>query len=134
MNVPLWMLLTAPPVIGALGFFIGVRFMAGKVADDRNLNCRNCRDVEWTCEDHRDTPWSGLTNDEPCCGGAGAPCRVCNFELATSGIRYVLEQAHTRCADSRNILLARIDRLKSIAASQQSVKSGRIVAVLEGGE
>lgn len=40
--------------------------------------------------------------------------------------------AHARCSDSRNTLLARIDRLKSIAASQQSVKSGRIVAVLNG--
>ena len=42
------------------------------------------------------------------------------------------DEAHARCSDSRNTLLARIDRLKSIALSQQSVKSGRIVAVLEG--
>lgn len=40
--------------------------------------------------------------------------------------------AHARCADSRNTLLSRIDRLRSIALSQQSVKSGRIVAVLNG--
>lgn len=40
--------------------------------------------------------------------------------------------AHARATDRGNTLQARIDRLKSIAASQQSVKSGRIVAVLEG--
>jgi hypothetical protein len=54
--------------------------------------------------------------------------------MFTAGKGGDASEAHARCADSRNTLLARIDRLKSIAASQQSVKSGRIVAVLEGGE
>lgn len=40
--------------------------------------------------------------------------------------------AHALCSDSRNTLLARIDRLKDIASNQQSVKSRRIIAVLEG--
>lgn len=46
--------------------------------------------------------------------------------------KVAIARAYDRCSDSRNVLLSRIDRLKSIAASQQSVKSGRIVAVLEG--
>jgi hypothetical protein len=35
--------------------------------------CDNCR---WVCENHPDRPWLG---DRACdCGGAGAPCPVCN--------------------------------------------------------
>ncbi|MBB6424977.1 hypothetical protein [Sphingopyxis sp. JAI128] len=40
--------------------------------------------------------------------------------------------AHTRVTDALNATRARIDRLKDIASNQQSVKSRRIIAVLEG--
>lgn len=40
--------------------------------------------------------------------------------------------AHARATDALNATKARIDRLKQIAGSQQSVKSGRIIAVLSG--
>ena len=99
MNVPVWLLAFAPPVIGALGFFIGVRFMAGK--------------------DETDMPVESIMHWQ----------RMWKQALDTSRDNAA---AHARCSDSRNTLLSRIDRLKSIALSQQSVKSGRIVAVLEG--
>lgn len=40
--------------------------------------------------------------------------------------------AHARLADACLAKQARIDRLKDIASSQKSVKSARIVAVLDG--
>lgn len=42
------------------------------------------------------------------------------------------DAAHARATDRGNTLQARIDRLKDIASSQQSVKSARIIAVLSG--
>lgn len=42
--------------------------------------------------------------------------------------------AHTRATDALNATRARIDRLKDVASNQQSVKSGRIIAVLSGDE
>jgi hypothetical protein len=37
------------------------------------VRCENCR---WVCENHLDRPWEGL---HACaCGGAGAPCPICN--------------------------------------------------------
>lgn len=47
--------------------------------------CRNCAGMEWVCENHADHPWSGLTGEAECCGGAGAPCPVCNMEMACAG-------------------------------------------------
>ncbi len=44
------------------------------------MTCQNCGGEGWVCENHADTPWVG--GDSPCCGGAGAPCRVCRAELA----------------------------------------------------
>jgi hypothetical protein len=39
--------------------------------------CAICRGERWVCEDHRDTPWYSASGC-PKCGGAGAPCPVCN--------------------------------------------------------
>lgn len=46
--------------------------------------CRNCDGVGWVCEDHPDQPWAGLADWPACCGGAGAPCPVCQPELAAA--------------------------------------------------
>jgi hypothetical protein len=38
--------------------------------------CARCDNGRWVCENHPDRPWLG---DRACgCGGAGAPCPVCN--------------------------------------------------------
>ncbi len=38
--------------------------------------CARCDNCRWVCENHPDQPWLG---DYACeCGGAGAPCPVCN--------------------------------------------------------
>lgn len=49
--------------------------------------CKNCDGLEWVCENHTDTPWAGLSGEPECCGGAGAPCPCCNWEMATAGHR-----------------------------------------------
>ena len=48
--------------------------------------CNNCGGGEWVCEDHPDTPWHCTSNcANACrCGGAGAPCGVCNLRLASA--------------------------------------------------
>lgn len=104
MNVPIWMLLISPPVIFVLGFLVCAMVTAGKVDDLR----------------------IGLALAE---GEADAEHEIAKSRLAEA---MSANEAHARCDDSRNTLLSRIDRLKSIALSQQSVKSGRIVAVLNG--
>lgn len=46
-------------------------------------DCGNCSGVEWVCENHEDRPWGGLSADPMACEcGAGAPCPVCNREMA----------------------------------------------------
>lgn len=54
---------------------------------ERDGDCRNCAGTEWVCEDHLDRPWEGNTDhpDACKCGGAGAPCGVCNLEMASAG-------------------------------------------------
>ena len=50
--------------------------------------CRNCAGEEWVCENHEDRPW----NDRVAFGcecGAGAPCPVCNKEMACAGLVFV---------------------------------------------
>ena len=38
------------------------------------MTCQRCDGCRWVCENHLDRPWQG-----PCdCGGAGAPCPLCN--------------------------------------------------------
>jgi hypothetical protein len=40
------------------------------------MPCARCEDNGWVCESHQDRPWEG---EHACgCGGAGAPCPVCN--------------------------------------------------------
>lgn len=43
---------------------------------DEQPECKNCDSSGWVCEDHADVPWN--YGDPECCGGAGAPCPVCN--------------------------------------------------------
>ncbi|MBR0871222.1 hypothetical protein JQ633_12695 [Bradyrhizobium tropiciagri] len=38
--------------------------------------CARCDNTRWVCENHPDVPWLG--NRACSCGGAGAPCPVCN--------------------------------------------------------
>jgi len=50
--------------------------------------CRNCAGEEWVCENHEDSPW----NERAAFGcecGAGAPCPVCNKEMACAGLVFV---------------------------------------------
>lgn len=52
--------------------------------------CKNCDGQGWVCENHSGKPWSGLSDrDDACHCGAGAPCPVCNWEAATSGVKYI---------------------------------------------
>jgi hypothetical protein len=40
------------------------------------MKCALCRDTFWICENHPTQPWEG---ERACgCGGAGAPCPMCN--------------------------------------------------------
>lgn len=40
------------------------------------LACIVCEDCGWVCENHPAIPWEG---PHACpCGGAGAPCPICN--------------------------------------------------------
>jgi hypothetical protein len=43
------------------------------------LRCGGCR---WVCEYHPDRPWEGPHACD--CGGAGAPCPICNGTDADS--------------------------------------------------
>lgn len=49
-------------------------------AEDGSV-CRNCAGEGWVCENHEDRPWNGAA-EFGCECGAGAPCPVCNRELA----------------------------------------------------
>jgi hypothetical protein len=40
------------------------------------VKCILCADTGWVCENHLTRPWGG-PNACPC-GGAGAPCPMCN--------------------------------------------------------
>jgi hypothetical protein len=46
------------------------------------VNCSNCKDTAWVCEEHHDKPWDldGVT----CCAGAGMPCSACNVADANT--------------------------------------------------
>lgn len=50
------------------------------MSNDLIVECVTCANTGWVCEDHNNKPWSGGMPDdfERCCGGAGAPCPVCN--------------------------------------------------------
>jgi hypothetical protein len=39
-----------------------------------HMTCFRCEDIGWVCENHPDHPWDGTCP----CGGAGAPCPLCN--------------------------------------------------------
>jgi len=52
--------------------------------------CVNCDSTGWVCENHGDKPWEGesIRADICACGGAGAPCEVCQqvqIHLALTG-------------------------------------------------
>ena len=44
------------------------------------MECTNCKDTGWVCENHPDQPWVGGMPKGfiGCCGGAGDPCPKCN--------------------------------------------------------
>jgi len=42
--------------------------------------CRNCAGEQWVCENHQDLPWESSGHADNC--GAGAPCPVCNRDMA----------------------------------------------------
>lgn len=58
-----------------------------------HIECRNCGNGGWVCENHGDRPWEGTSlTDEHCeCGGAGKPCGVCNLQMASSPYVYTNE-------------------------------------------
>lgn len=64
--------------------------------------------------------------------GEASADRQCEQFLRQLGATCRAESAHARLADACLAKQARIDRLKDIASSQKSVKSARIVAVLDG--
>ena len=46
----------------------------------KKLNCSNCEDKGWVCEDHPGAPWNG--GEPTCgCGGAGMMCPICSSEM-----------------------------------------------------
>lgn len=93
MNIPIWLLLIAPPVFAIFGFLTCAVLTAGKVDDADALTLRAER-----AEANRDY-WV-------------AECDM--------------------IADASAAKSARIQTLTGIARSQQSIKSGRIIEVLEG--
>lgn len=99
MNVPVWLLAFAPPVIGALGFFIGVRFMAGKDEDD--------------------VPVESIMHWQ----------RMWKHALDTSRDNAA---AHARCSESRNTLLARIDRALACETPKAAHGVKKMAAILRG--
>jgi hypothetical protein len=40
------------------------------------MTCQRCDGCRWVCENHLDRPWQGPRACD--CGGAGAPCPICN--------------------------------------------------------
>lgn len=69
--------------------------------------CRNCEGIEWVCENHKDRPWGGASTSSIACDcGAGAPCPVCNMEMACAGLLDVALSAERergdRAVSSRN--------------------------------
>lgn len=82
MNIPIWLLLIAPPAIMVLGLFVGGAVTASKIADD--------------------------------------------------GYDEELEADLWIARHNEGVFRARNQKLIDIARSQQSIKSGRIIDVLEG--
>lgn len=100
MNIPIWLVLIAPPVFAMIGFFACAVLAMGRVADDH----------------------SGAWIEGYNVGFADG------FLDGDSGNT----AAHTRVTDALAAKNARIQTLTDIARSQQSIKSGRIIDVLEG--
>lgn len=97
MNIPIWLLLIAPPVFAMIGFLTCAVLTAGKVDD--------AQAEEYTGPYINEAPWQKLAD---------------------------ARAAHARVTDALAAKNARIQTLTDIARSQQSIKSGRIIDVLEG--
>lgn len=80
MNIPIWLVLIAPPVIMALGLFVGGALALSKLSDEES--------------DEETDLWIARHNE--------------------------------------GVFRARNQKLIDISRSQQSIKSGRIIDVLEG--
>lgn len=97
MNIPIWLVLIAPPVFAIFGFLTCAVLTAGKVADLTDERNQPLVDASAAIEQSRE-----------------------------------LDAAHKRVTDALAAKNARIQTLTNIARSQQSIKSGRIIDVLEG--
>ena len=67
--------------------------------------CRNCAGEEWVCENHEDRPW----NDKLAIGcecGAGAPCPVCNRDMACAPYTPHWQSIESAPRDGTSILIA----------------------------
>jgi hypothetical protein len=96
--------------------------------------CLNCYDCGWVCEAHRDQPWAGTSNaPHACdCGGAGSPCPVCEWDMATAGIADETKRSHARCADALNTKQARIDRALEQVTDNANATVTRMARILRG--
>lgn len=120
--------------IGAIvGFGVCAALTAGKIADVHSYKCRNCSDAGWVCENHPDMPWGGTSSDPHACEcGAGAPCRVCEWDMATSGIKYEADIAHARCADALSTAQSRIERALGCVTENSAHVGKKMAAILKG--
>ena len=48
---------------------------------DFRKRCKNCDSTGWVCEDHKNRPFEGMSDNGCECGGAGMPCNECNSKL-----------------------------------------------------
>lgn len=103
-------------------------------ADIGEPECLNCYDCGWVCEEHRDQPWAGVSNvAHACdCGGAGSPCSVCEWDMATAGIVDETARAHAHATDRGNTLQARIDRALSCETPKAAHGVKKMAAILRG--
>ena len=51
---------------------------------DSRIRCGNCDSTGWVCEDHRNLPFEGLSDNGCKCGGAGMICDECHIETKYS--------------------------------------------------
>lgn len=103
--------------------------------------CRNCDGGNWVCENHADHPWDGTSNREDACGcGAGAPCPVCQPEMANAPLIFSIAQEARRYAafyppssDGRNTfeMFAEFVETRAIAQAIEARRAATLGAVHE---